>query len=501
MENFSSNTKQPKPVIKPVRKKIVVPPPRRVKMIRPTPRSSNTPDIALLDSLYEAIIIANSTGLIKAANTRAEALLGYPVSEFAGKTIPDLFPSLDPETLAGIWADIKNKRYTVMEAPCMRKNGTVMETETSVSGILWAKEDSVCFSIRDNTLHKEQESMLIAANDAIANIANGIVITNVDGLIEFTNPAFINMLGKSDQSEITGKDIREFFEETVGLEEMIGNLHDLFLCSQELVFKGAERSFPAHVNGSPNIDRNNKLSGMVFTIEDMTALNQAQEQKLESERVQARLDTIATLGYTINSPLQKLLSMAELEDRDDYRHEINTIAEIVAELHQNAPLKKAKAPEGMSRYDLKAAPGIVPVVAGKLLIAEDEEMISSLFVRVLKKAFPDLEVEVALDGEDAIEKFSKTHHSIVILDMIMPVLDGPAAYNRISELCETKGWETPHVIFCTGFMPTKEISNIVGDGSQHGFLKKPVTAAALTDLIKQFLSRKGGEKTASDKVN
>ena len=190
--------------------------------------------------------------------------------------------------------------------------------------------------------------------------------------------------------------------------------------------------------------------------------------------------------------------MAELEDRGDYRHEINTIAEIVAELHQNA-FKKPKRRKAC-QDDLKAAPGIVPVVAGKLLIAEDEEMISSLFVRVLKKAFPDLEVEVALDGEDAIEKFSKTHHSIVILDMIMPVLDGPAAYNRISELCETKGWETPHVIFCTGFMPTKEISNIVGDGSQHGFLKKPVTAAALTDLIKQFLSRKGGE-TASDKVN
>ena len=60
--------------------------------------------------------------------------------------------------------------------------------------------------------------MLIAANDAIANIANGIVITNVDGLIEFTNPAFINMPAKRPVGN-NRKDIREFFEETVNLEE------------------------------------------------------------------------------------------------------------------------------------------------------------------------------------------------------------------------------------------------------------------------------------------
>ena len=42
-----------------------------------------------------------------------------------------------------------------MEAPCMRKNGTVMETETSVSAFM-GKEDSVCFSIRDNTPTKNR---------------------------------------------------------------------------------------------------------------------------------------------------------------------------------------------------------------------------------------------------------------------------------------------------------------------------------------------------------
>ena len=58
----------------------------------------------------------------------------------------------------------------------------------------------------------------------------------------------------------------------------------------------------------------------------------------------------------------------------------------------------------------------------KILIAEDEQpMAQALQTKLTKEGF---EAEIAVNGEDAIEKIKTGAYDLVLLDLIMPVKDG-----------------------------------------------------------------------------
>ena len=58
----------------------------------------------------------------------------------------------------------------------------------------------------------------------------------------------------------------------------------------------------------------------------------------------------------------------------------------------------------------------------KLLIVDDEENIRRLIIKYA--AFEDYEVDEAENGMEAIEKVRSTHYDLIILDVMMPELDG-----------------------------------------------------------------------------
>jgi CheY-like chemotaxis protein len=132
--------------------------------------------------------------------------------------------------------------------------------------------------------------------------------------------------------------------------------------------------------------------------------------------------------------------------------------------------------------------GLTPCSPNRILIADDEIMIRDLFARVIRNFFPILKIDIATNGFETISKFSEEHHSVIILDVAMPEIDGATAYNSLSAICEERNWRLPHVIFCTGFTPPREIFRIVGSGRFNGLLKKPVKVSGLVDAVQAFLN-------------
>lgn len=72
-------------------------------------------------------------------------------------------------------------------------------------------------------------------------------------------------------------------------------------------------------------------------------------------------------------------------------------------------------------------------MAGKnqvtVLIAEDDKSMSKALELKLKKS--GFNVSVAYDGEEAIKKLTESKFTIVLLDLIMPKLDGFAVLEEI----------------------------------------------------------------------
>lgn len=67
----------------------------------------------------------------------------------------------------------------------------------------------------------------------------------------------------------------------------------------------------------------------------------------------------------------------------------------------------------------------------KLLVVDDEERIRSIIRKYSE--FAGYEVDEAIDGIDAIEKCKKNTYDLIIMDIMMPNLDGMSAVKKIRE--------------------------------------------------------------------
>jgi CheY-like chemotaxis protein len=121
------------------------------------------------------------------------------------------------------------------------------------------------------------------------------------------------------------------------------------------------------------------------------------------------------------------------------------------------------------------------------LIVDDEKALLKLFRMILRLDLPETEVDVALNGEEAVEIFRDRHHAVLLMDLHMPVMDGRAAFFAIEEYCREQGWEMPAVVFCTGFAPPDAVSRVVESNPAHCLLAKPVTADLLVNTIRSRL--------------
>ena len=72
-------------------------------------------------------------------------------------------------------------------------------------------------------------------------------------------------------------------------------------------------------------------------------------------------------------------------------------------------------------------PGAVP--AGRILVVEDEPTVAQLIVDVLREE--GHEAEAVLDSQEGLTRLSRSQYDLVICDLRMPRLDGPAFYDAL----------------------------------------------------------------------
>ncbi len=80
----------------------------------------------------------------------------------------------------------------------------------------------------------------------------------------------------------------------------------------------------------------------------------------------------------------------------------------------------------------------------KILVVDDEELNVELIVDVLEDE--DYQIETAENGQEAVEKFKSFRPDMVLLDVMMPVMDGYSACQTIRELPDEIGKDIP-IIF------------------------------------------------------
>jgi len=119
-----------------------------------------------------------------------------------------------------------------------------------------------------------------------------------------------------------------------------------------------------------------------------------------------------------------------------------------------------------------------------ILLAEDESLVRRLAVRFLEEA--GYRVLVAQDGEEALRLFRQHRDevSLVLLDAVMPKLNGREVYQRI------KAWNPQtKAVFCSGYDPETAQSGFIAEQNLR-LVQKPFERANLLRTIREVLDEK-----------
>jgi DNA-binding response OmpR family regulator len=120
-------------------------------------------------------------------------------------------------------------------------------------------------------------------------------------------------------------------------------------------------------------------------------------------------------------------------------------------------------------------------VAKRILAVDDQRHIARLVQYHLEQA--GYEVELAYDGAEALEKVRSTHPDLVILDVMMPGLDGFEVLRRMKEDSRT---EPIPVIMLTARSEADDALEGYDRGAQW-YLGKPLDPAELLTFVNNVL--------------
>lgn len=124
--------------------------------------------------------------------------------------------------------------------------------------------------------------------------------------------------------------------------------------------------------------------------------------------------------------------------------------------------------------------------SSKILIVDDEQDILELIRHALNKE--GYEVHIAVNGQQAIEKTAKVLPDLILMDVMMPVMDGMEACRQLKEDPATQ--QIP-IIFLTA--RSEEFAELAGfEAGADDYIAKPIRTRVLTSRIKAILRRNTG---------
>lgn len=118
----------------------------------------------------------------------------------------------------------------------------------------------------------------------------------------------------------------------------------------------------------------------------------------------------------------------------------------------------------------------------KILIVDDESSIVETFKE--KLLLEKFDVISASDGKEGLEKALKEHPDLILLDLLMPLIDG---LSMLKELRKDNWGKDVAVIILTNLDDNKKVAEIVKEGTYDYLIKTDWEINDIVEKIKQKL--------------
>jgi diguanylate cyclase (GGDEF)-like protein/PAS domain S-box-containing protein len=274
----------------------------RFKQVEETLRESEARFKALLQGAPDAIVITDKACQIIMVNNQTMTLFGYPSDELTGKSIELVIPERYWEAYhkyqQAFIDEVETRPGLSLPLIGVRKNGREIPIEIALSPVKIPSGLLVTNIIRDLTIRKEAEEQLRLQSIALESAANGIVITDRQGNIQWVNSAFTKITGYS-ADEVRGQNPRILKSGLVD-PKLFESLWKTILAGDvwhgELINRRKDGStYTEEQTIAPVPDSFGQINHFIAIKQDIT------ERKRTEEALNKRSDQIATLNRVMQS--------------------------------------------------------------------------------------------------------------------------------------------------------------------------------------------------------
>ena len=120
----------------------------------------------------------------------------------------------------------------------------------------------------------------------------------------------------------------------------------------------------------------------------------------------------------------------------------------------------------------------------RILVVDDEDNLRDVLVEVLKR--DGHEVDSAADGAEALRRLEESRYDLVVTDLRMPGIEGPALYQALRQRHSAN---PPHVIFMSANTGIEEYAAFLAETGEPA-LEKPFNLADMRQVVLQVLTQK-----------
>lgn len=272
---------------------------------------------AALNAAANAIMLTDNQGIIEWVNPAYSILTGYTVDEALGKNPRDLVRSgvQSQEFYKQMWDTILSGKVWSGELTNHKKNGELYVVERTITPVQ-NQEGKIGHFVtieQDITERKKSDEYIKKLSRVVEQTTEIVFITDLEGVIEYVNPAFVNLTGFSKE-EVMGKTPRILKSDLVSLQNyedlwatiLAGHdLHDVVINRK----KNGEIYYQ-DTTISPLRDGEGKITHFVSTGRDITERMRIEEEsknRLENLEAMNQISTSLRVAQTLDEMLPLLL--------------------------------------------------------------------------------------------------------------------------------------------------------------------------------------------------
>ena len=264
----------------------------------------------LFQNIYDAGIVTDLHGRIRDVNSRAIDSFGHSPEEFSHLNIEDVIAGADDELIRTLYENLQNECFTLMQAYCLRSDGSTFPAEVAVSQ-LRLSTPHLCFFVRDETLRRQADEMLRTEHNALQNASDAIIVIDMHTRIEYANPATARIWGFSTVSDLVGRPLGKLLLNEADGQEIVSSLSGANYMTSGIAvavrFDG--EPFRVNIRAACNRDSDGNVVGAVLSFSDLTERDRVQMAERDASRFRDTLQRLDEFRNVLKCGIGEVTSL------------------------------------------------------------------------------------------------------------------------------------------------------------------------------------------------